>query len=95
MLGAVLLLGLMAAAVFTVWSIRRAVREATGAPAGPGAVPAQVRSPQTLEGALTLQLVAGEITGPQYRRAMATLAARDAERHPLDVPPDVTPPEVA
>jgi hypothetical protein len=26
---------------------------------------------------------------------MATLAARDAERHPLEVPPDISPPEAA
>ena len=42
-----------------------------------------------------LNIETGEITGPQYRHAMATIAARDAERHPLDVPPDVTPPEAA
>jgi sugar phosphate isomerase/epimerase len=41
------------------------------------------------------QLMAGEITGPQYLHAMATLAARDAERHPLEIPPDITPPEAA
>jgi hypothetical protein len=44
---------------------------------------------------LTRQLVTGEITGPQYRNAMATIAIRDAERHPLQVPPDANPPEVA
>jgi hypothetical protein len=46
------------------------------------------RAPETLEGALVAQLVAGEITPPQYRLAMANLAVRDAERHPLAVPPD-------
>lgn len=46
------------------------------------------RAPETLEGALVAQLVAGEITAPQYRHAMANLAVRDAERHPLTVPPD-------
>lgn len=73
----------------------RALRDTEGRSAGPGAASAPHPSTQTLEGILSLQLVAGEITAPQYRHAMATIAARDAERHPLDVPPDVTPPEAA
>ena len=94
-----LVLGVIAAVVVTMWpNIRRAVQDAAGGPAGqsaPGGAPAPQRTPQTLEGLLTIQLVAGEITGRQYRHAMATLAARDAERHPLEVPPEVTPPEAA
>jgi hypothetical protein len=80
---------------------RRAVLDAVDWPAGPGTpavpreLPAPDRSPQTLEGVLTRQLVTGEITGSQYRHAMASIAVRDAERHPLEVPPDVTPPEAA
>ena len=95
----VLVLGVIAAGVLATWpNIRRAVQDAAGGPAGqntPGGASAPQRTPQTLEGLLTVQLVAGEITGRQYRRAMATLAARDAERHPLDVPPEVNPPEAA
>jgi hypothetical protein len=49
---------------------------------------APVAVPETLEGALVRQLVAGEITGRQYRNEMARVAARDADRHPLDVPSD-------
>jgi hypothetical protein len=49
------------------------------------------RAPETLEGALVAQLVAGEISPPQYRHAMASLAVRDAVRHPLAVPPDTGP----
>ena len=94
-----LVVGVIAVCVFAVWpEIRRTVRDAAGESAGagaPGAATTPQQSPQTLEGILTLQLVAGEITGPQYRHAMATLAARDAERHPLEVPPEVTPPEAA
>jgi hypothetical protein len=97
-----LLTGLVAACVVAPWpKIRRALRDAVrkpagpAAPGGPGTASAPNRSPQTLEGILTLELVAGEITGPQYRQAMATVAARDAERHPLEVPPEVTPPEPA
>jgi hypothetical protein len=92
-----LVICLGAAYVIVVWpKIRQAVQEAVGEPAGPGGPAAAAtpdRSPQTLEGILTVQLVAGEITRPQYRHTMATLAARDAERHPLELPPDVTPPE--
>ena len=95
-----LVLGVIASIVVAVWpNIRRAVQDAVGDAAGaraPGAAAASHRTPpQTLEGRLTIQLVDGEITGPQYRHAMATLAARDAERHPLEVPPEVTPPEAA
>jgi hypothetical protein len=77
---------------------RRAVLEVVDRPAGPGApavAPTPNRSPQTLEGVLTRQLVTGEITGSQYRHAMASIAVRDAERHPLEVPPDAAPPEAA
>ena len=89
--GTLLLICLIAICVVAAWPmIRRAVQEA---PAVPGAAPAPAQHPQTLEGILTLQLVRGEITGPQYRHSMATLATRDAERHPLEVPPDVIPPE--
>ncbi|MEV6596657.1 hypothetical protein AB0M36_07270 [Actinoplanes sp. NPDC051346] len=96
MLCAVLLLIGLAAAAMVAWpKIRWAAQDATSEPAGPSAAPVPERSPQTLEGALTLQLVAGEITGPQYRHAMSTLAARDAERNPLEVPPDCIPPEAA
>jgi len=56
--------------------------------AGAGAEPA----PASLEGVLVTQLVSGEITRRQYRREMAALALRDADRHPLQVPPDGVPP---
>jgi predicted metal-binding membrane protein len=100
MLWALLLLAsLVAVCVVAAWpTIRLAVRETMGKPAGPGAPGASSapdRTPQTLEGILTLQLVVGEITGPQYRQAMATIAARDAERHPFDIPPDANPSQPA
>jgi hypothetical protein len=41
----------------------------------------------SLEGALACQLLAGEIDPGQYQRALARLAARDHERHPLSAPP--------
>ncbi|WP_127509070.1 hypothetical protein [Actinoplanes solisilvae] len=43
--------------------------------------------PESLEGVLVAQLVADEITRGQYHRAMAKIAARDDDRHPLAVPP--------
>jgi hypothetical protein len=41
----------------------------------------------SLEGALAGRLIAGEINPRQYQRALARLAARDNERHPLSAPP--------
>jgi hypothetical protein len=50
--------------------------------------------PTTLEGALTAQLLRGEINQRQYGRALGRLAARDDERNPMAVPgtdrPDAT-----
>jgi hypothetical protein len=61
------------------------------APDGPRkpASAAPVARPESLEGTLTAQLASGEITRRQYVRAMEQLAARDEERHPLSVPPEV------
>jgi hypothetical protein len=59
------------------------------------AEPERAVQPESLEGALVGQLMTGEITRRQYLHAMCRLAARDAERHPLEVPPDVVPPESA
>ncbi|GIF42813.1 hypothetical protein Axi01nite_71240 [Actinoplanes xinjiangensis] len=51
-------------------------------------------APTTLEGALTAQLLRGEINQRQYGRALGRLAARDDERNPMAVPgtdrPDAT-----
>jgi len=54
-----------------------------------GGVPAA--RPQSLEGVLVAQLLAGEITRGQYLAAVEGLAARDDERHPLAVPPETGP----
>jgi hypothetical protein len=78
--------------------LRRAFLDVAGKPAAsvaPGGDCPPDHSPQTLEGVLTRQLVTGQISGPQYRHAMANIAIRDAERHPLEVPPEVNPPEAA
>ncbi len=50
--------------------------------------------PETLEGALTRQLLTNQVTAAQYRRAMRAVAMRDAERHPVDLPPDLNPPQM-
>ena len=92
-----LMVGLIMVCAVAVWSNLRWLSDAdkrAGLGAA-GAASAPDRRAQTLEGVLAGQLMAGEITGPQYLHAMATLAARDAERHPLEVPPDITPPEAA
>jgi hypothetical protein len=54
-----------------------------------GSTPAA--EPESLEGVLVAQLVAGEISTTQYRHAVEGLAARDEDRHPLAVPPETGP----
>jgi hypothetical protein len=43
---------------------------------------------------LVAQLMAGEITRGQYQRAVEGLAARDEDRHPLALPPEIGPADV-
>jgi hypothetical protein len=50
-----------------------------------------VTRPESLEGVLVAQLMAGEITRGQYLRGVEGLAARDEKRHPLTVPPGTGP----
>ncbi|GAA4607225.1 putative membrane protein [Actinoplanes octamycinicus] len=75
---------LLTTAVFAAWPAFHA--------ATPGGATTSVdgdRSPAratTLEGALTAQLVRGEINREQYQRALERLAARDEAEHPLSVP---------
>ena len=45
--------------------------------------------PESLEGVLLAKRLAGEISTSQYRHAIEGLAARDDDRHPLSVPPDL------
>jgi hypothetical protein len=77
-----------------VWSLPNMVRDARVRrnyhPVQPGdSRPAKDSAkPESLEGALVTQLVAGTITPAQYRHALEGLAARDEERHPLTVPPE-------
>ncbi|MBO3738921.1 hypothetical protein [Actinoplanes flavus] len=79
-------LGLIAAAILALWPAPgdRAHR----APAAAIAEPAETARPTCLEGVLAAQLVGGDISRPQYLRAIERLAARDEERHPLAVPWD-------
>ena len=86
-----------------VWMVVPRFKESPGGPRstsrpehGAGSTAASagdVAQPESLEGVLVAQLGSEEITRGQYLRAMERVAARDAERHPLAVPPDVTPPE--
>jgi hypothetical protein len=59
---------------------------------GPASRPSG-RRPESLEGVLVAQLLGGEISGSQYRHAMAGVAGRNAVRHPDAVPPDLRPPD--
>ncbi|MEV4283701.1 hypothetical protein [Actinoplanes xinjiangensis] len=81
-------LGLIAAAALAFWPSRdeRAAPDRTAtAPEDGYAEPA---APSSLEGVLTAQLIAGEITRSQYLRAQEQIAARDEARHPMNVPWD-------
>jgi uncharacterized membrane protein len=83
----------LAMVVFLVAAVWSALSEEAndGKEAGPAKDSARAREvarPETLEGVLVRQLVDGEISGPQYRRAMRRLAERDADRHPMTVPPE-------
>lgn len=82
----VLTIVLTAVVVVTAWSAVKDV-PADEAEEGP-AHRAAPELPETLEGVLAGQLLAGEITAEQYRRAVQGLAERDADRHPLSVPPE-------
>ncbi|WP_127508031.1 hypothetical protein [Actinoplanes solisilvae] len=65
-------------------------RRRRGAPDARPAAATRVK-PESLEGVLVAQLIAGEITPVQYRRSLEGLAARDDDRNPLCVPPDLGP----
>jgi hypothetical protein len=78
--------GLLAAAALAFWPSRED-RPAGVAP-DRAAGHAEPSAPSSLEGVLTGQLIAGEITRGQYLRALEQIAARDEERHPMAVPRD-------
>ena len=78
---------LAAIVVATAWSAVKDAERDTDKSAEPVPVPV-AGVPETLEGVLARQLLDGEITGAQYRRAVHKLAERDADRHPLSVPSD-------
>jgi len=74
--------------LLTVWSWPNLAEDAQARrddrPAQPG--PAPATKPESLEGVLVAQLMAGELSTAQYRHAIEGLAARDDDRHPLAVP---------
>lgn len=87
----VLMVIVLAMVAATVWSaVTDTERGRTAAAAGAEDAEAALvpATPETLEGVLARQLMEGEITAPQYRRAVHRLAERDADRHPLSVPSD-------
>ena len=81
---------LIFAMTFAVSAVLMRPRQEDGPQADDGrAASARSSAPESLEGVLVAQLAATEITRAQYTRAMEKLAARDDERHPLSVPPEV------
>lgn len=71
----------------TVWS--RPVHVGDAKPVE--AVAVASGEPESLEGVLVVELLSGDISTVQYRHAVEGLAARDEDRHPLSVPPDLGP----
>jgi len=71
----------------TVWS--RPTVEKAPEPSKPD--DSRAAAPESLEGVLVAQRLAGHISTTQYRHALEGLAARDEDRHPLSVPPDLGP----
>ncbi|MFI1991493.1 hypothetical protein [Actinoplanes sp. NPDC020271] len=77
---------LLAAAGFAAWPAFKEAEKATAAAGQDPGAGAATRSPTTLEGAMTAQLLDGEIKPEQYRHALERLAARDDREHPLSLP---------
>jgi hypothetical protein len=75
-----------AAVVAFVWPIVEGWNAADAAKS-PG-TDATASKPETLEGVFVRQLLDREINGRRYLHAMELLAERDADRHPLSVPPE-------
>jgi hypothetical protein len=84
-----LVLYLLVATTAVGWAVRPLLRPRPAAadPAGKR----ETAAPESLEGVLVAQMMAGEITRGQYRRAVEGLAARDDERHPMAIPPELGP----
>ncbi|MEV6930130.1 hypothetical protein AB0M46_37375 [Dactylosporangium sp. NPDC051485] len=81
---AVFLIVLVVVAILSsgsAWIARRRSRESLGLP------PASLRG-ERAEAVLTKWLLAGYLSAEQYRRDMAILAAREAQRHPPLTPLD-------
>ena len=81
-----LVLFLLLSTVAIGWALLPLLRQQT--PASAPAGESRTAAPESLEGVLVAQMMAGEITRDQYRRAVEGLAARDDDRHPMAIPPD-------
>lgn len=80
-------IGVVIVTVAFLFPERDAPRPASAEPeTGPEPTGSGPGAPSTLEGALVVQLMSGEITGGQYRVAIARIAERDEERNPWAVP---------
>lgn len=94
---AVMLIGVTTIAIFIglglVWYDRAANARLMrlAAKAAVPTVTVRCVRPESLEGVLAHQVIAGEITPGQYLHALEGIAARDEIRHPLAVPPSAGP----
>jgi hypothetical protein len=67
---------------------RRFVRADAASPARSTSAPPGLGVGRGAEARLVAGLFAGDLTAEQYRGAMASLAAHDAQRHPVVAPPE-------
>jgi len=81
-------LGLIVAAALAFWPSWKQPAEHPGSASARSGMSgqAEAKAPLSLEGVLVTQLIAGEISRPQYLRALEQLAARDEQRRPLSLP---------
>ena len=79
--------------LLTVWTRPGLAKDAEDVRRSEDATSGGVRplKPESLEGVLVAQLLAAEISQLQYQHAIEGLAARDEDRHPLAVPPEIGP----
>ena len=86
---ALLTFALVVFLMVTAWSaLSEAMTDDEGGPAKDSRRARESAKPETLEGVLVRQLMDHEISRLQYHRAVQRLAERDADRHPLTVPPE-------
>ncbi|WP_122977432.1 hypothetical protein [Actinoplanes teichomyceticus] len=82
----VFMLMMVVVGILAMWPVCESAKASDGEANGDAGSDDAAQQPTTLEGALTAQLLRGEINRRQYRHELERLAARDDEAHPLTAP---------